>query len=629
VLHIPVTNGTREFESGWPQFDINGFDTIGQVDNFMPYYRHDPQKQIVANFNWIRGPHNVRYGFEWYSQALNQTQAEDLSGGYGAQGGFHFGQGVTANCTSPGAGGTCDATTDQGMYNGIASFLLGLPDYMGRNYQIPDEYHVHANLYSLYVRDRWNVTKKLTADYGVRWEYFPMPARPDRGIEVYDPTTNNIQLCGFGSVPSGCGVEISKALFSPRAGFAYRVTDTFVIRAGYGMTTDPYEALEPMRNNFPISVASHVINTLPAGGQDGVLPIRSLELGIPALTAPDLGNGIIPIGGAVAYSGYPPKKFDRGYVQSWNFTIEKELGLGFTGHVGYVATRQTRILGFLDTNAGQVIGAGSAGQPLFAAYGRSAPTINIAPVGSGHYDSLQAILSRRFTGGLMLQVNYVWSKAIASLDNSDGSPGDDRLQVASLMYLNQSVTGFDRTQNLQIMHIWELPFGKGKKWLASGGVGSFIAGGWQLSGLASFITGPPFSVYSTGSGFNTPGSNQTADQVKASITKIGATGAGTTYYDPSAFANPNAPRLGTTGFNILRAPGIGNYDFSVSREFNLTERFKLQFRMDSFNFTNTPHLSGPTDSLDSGHFLRVRGVNSLAREGIDERQFEFGLKLFF
>lgn len=646
VLGIPGTNGTRPlFESGWPEFDISGFTTIGQVDNFMPYYRHDPQKQYVANFNWLKGPHNVRFGFEWYSQALNQTSAEDLSGGYGAQGGFNFGEGVTANCTTPGSGGTCDGTTDTSRYNGIASFLLGLPDSMGRNFQIPESYHVHANLFSFYARDRWNVTKKLTADYGVRWEYYPMPTRPDlgRGIEVYEPSNNTVELCGFGSVPSGCGVEISKGLFSPRIGLAYRVTDTFVIRAGYGMTTDPYEAMEPMRNNFPISVPTHDTNTLPAGGQGGLLPFRSLQLGIPAIGTPNLGNGVVPIPLDVAYSGYPPKKFDRGYVQSWNLTVQKELGLGFTGQVGYVATRQTRILGFLNTNAGQIIGDGSAGQPLFAKYGRTAPTINIAPVGSGHYDSLQAVLSRRFTKGLMLQVNYTYSKAIASIDNSDGSPGDDRLQVQSLMYLNQTVTGFDTTHNLQITHIWELPFGKGQRWLSGGGVGSFIAGGWQLSGLASFISGPPFSVYSDGTGFSTPGSNQTADQIKPSIAKMGAIGTGEYFYDPFAFANPGVPRLGTTGFNILRAPGIANYDFSVSREFNLTERLRLQFRMDAFNFTNHPHFAAPDNSLgdanafdpvtgavtDPGDFMTVTGVNSLAREGIDERQFEFGLKLFF
>ena len=645
VLGIPGTNGTRRFESGWPEFDISGFSTIGQVDNFMPYYRHDPQKQYVVNFNWIKGPHNIRFGFEWYSQALNQTQAEDLTGGYGAQGGFDFGEGVTANCTDPVAGspGSCDATTDTSRFNGIASFLLGLPDAMGRNYQIPDVYHVHANLFSLYTRDRWNVTKKLTLNYGLRWEYYPMPARPDRGIEVYNPTNNTIQLCGFGSVPSNCGVEISKRLFSPRVGFAYRFTDTFVMRAGYGITTDPYEALEPLRNNYPISVPTHVTNTLPAGGQGGLLPAGSLETGIPPISAPDLGNSIIPLPLDVAYAGYPPKKFDRGYVQSWNLTLQKELKWGFTGQVGYVATRQTRLLGFLDTNAGQIIGAGSAGQPLFAAYGRTAPTINIVPVGTGHYDSLQAVLQRRFTGGLMLQVNYTYSKAISNIDNSDASPGDEKLQVFNLMYLNQTVTDYDRTHNLEIMHIWELPFGKGRKWLASGGPLSFLAGGWQLSGLASFLSGPPFSVYSNGASFSTPGSNQTADQVKSSIQRIGSIGTGEYFYDPFAFANPNAPRLGTMGFNALRAPGAANYDFSVQREFSLTERFKLLFRMDAFNFTNTPHFSAPDNSLgdanafdpvthvvtDPGDFMTVTGVQDFAREGIDERQFEFSLKLSF
>jgi hypothetical protein len=643
VLGIPGTNGTRNFESGWPEFDVSGFSTLGQIYNFMPYYRTDPQKQYVVNLNWLKGPHNVRFGFEWYSQALSQTQAEDLSGGYGAQGGFNFGRAVTALCSTPGANGACDATTGTSEYNGAASFLLGLPTNMGRNYQVPDVYKVRANVYSSYIRDRWNITKKLTADYGVRWEYYPMPTRPDRGIEVYDPTTNMIQLCGFGVVPSSCGVEISKKLFSPRLGLAYRITDTFVVRAGYGMTTDPYEAIETMRNNFPISVASHVNNILPGGD---LLPVcvaynnpggtptncdtpydyRTLGVGIPALSAPSLGNGIIPFGGAIAYGGYPPNKFDRGYVQSWNLTLEKELGKGFTGQVGYVATRQTRILGFLDVNAGQILGAGSAGQPLFTAWGRSAPTRNIVPVGSGHYDSLQAVLNRRFTGGLMLQVNYTYSHAIASIDNSDGGP---HIQILPLMYLNQTTTGFDRTHSLQIMHVWELPFGKGKRWLSSGGIGGFIAGGWQLSGLASFMSGNPFSVYSDGSGFNTPGSDQTADQVKSSISKLGGVGIGQPYYDTTAFANPNAARLGTAGFNILRAPGIGNYDFSVSRQFNINERFKVQFRMDSFNFTNTPHLSSPRNEVGSSTFMTIHGVNSLAREGIDERQFEFGLKLFF
>ncbi len=225
-----------------------------------------------------------------------------------------------------------------------------------------------------------------------------------------------------------------------------------------------------------------------------------------------------------------------------------------------------------------------------------------------------------------MQVNYTYSHAIGSNDNSDGGPP---ILVERLMYLNQRTSGFDRTQSLQIMHVWELPFGKGKKYLSNGGAAGFIAGGWQLSGVASFITGTPITAWSNESGWNTPGSSQTADQILSNVAKLGGVGIGQPYYDPAAFANPDAPRLGTSGMNKLRGPGIGNYDFSVSRDFNLSERFRLQFRMDSFNFTNTPHLSNPRNTVGSSSFMTIHGVSSLAREGIDERQFEFGLKLFF
>src|SRR5438046_3794876 len=116
-------------------------------------------------------------------------------------------------------------------------------------------------------------------------------------------------------------------------------------------------------------------------------PGSSLTQGLPALTAPSLGNGVIDIPGEVAFSGWP-KKFSRGYVQSWNFTIQKQLRWGFTGQVGYVATRQVREMGYFNLNSGQVIGKGIDGEPLYNATGqsRSAATIELRPFGSGHYD---------------------------------------------------------------------------------------------------------------------------------------------------------------------------------------------------------------------------------------------------
>jgi hypothetical protein len=635
VLGIPGTNGTRRFESGWPQFDIEGFATLGIVNNFMPYYRHDPQSQYVANFNWMKGKHNIRFGTDLYRMALNHTQAEFLGTAYGAQGGFDFAEGPTRLCEALAPDGTCASVSvsSTSRFNSMGSFLLGLPAFASRTLLVPDVSRLRAWLMSAYVRDRWNITPKLTADYGLRWEFLPVPTRPDRGIERYDPETNNELVCGVGSVPRDCGITVSKKLFAPRVGLAYRPTSTSVIRAGYGITIDPYMALEPLRANYPNLL---VVTLLP---ENDLIPFRRLDnstpafpalpAGIEAVTPVPLGNGILAMPSDYAYLGYA-KNMHRGYVQSWNFTLQKEIGWGFTGQAGYVATRTVRELAFLDLNAGQVLGAGKAGQPLYSLFGRDAMTGFILPVGTGHYDSLQAQLQRRFSQGLGLTVNYTWSKAINAVYASDYSPA---IQALQYLNMNRSMTGFDRTHNLQIMNIWQLPFGTGKRWLGSSGRAvNAVVSGWQVNSLISIMSGVPFTVYASGN-LNMPGNTQTADQVKPSVKKLGGIGPGTPFYDPTAFADVTERRFGSAGFNSLRGPSSANWDFGLFREFSITERYKLQFRAESFNFTNTPHFGTPEDGwtcpCDGEDFMIVNSVWDMAREGIDERQFRFGLRFTF
>ena len=587
----------------------------------MPYYRQDPQYQYVANLNWIKGKHNLRFGGDVYRMSLNEAQAEFLGNAYGAQGGFNFDRGVTSRCEEAAPGGGCNTVSDNSRPNSFAAFVLGLPSVASRTLQVPDEFHINARLISVYARDRWNVTPKLTLDYGLRWEYFPIPTRPDGGgISQYDQSNGQMLLCGTGSVPRNCGIEISKKLFAPRFGLAYRVKDTLVVRAGYGITIDPYEALEFLRSNYPILVALYKQNA------NSLFPEGTLEQGIPPVTAPDTSGGVIPIPNDVGSTGLP-QKFDRGYIQSWNLTVQKELPWGFVGQAGYVATRSTRQLAPLDINAGQVVGAGAAGRVLNTLYGRTAQTTEVQPIGSGHYDSLQAELQRRFTAGLALRMNYTWGKAINVTDNSANNPPN--IQALQYMNLNRAVTGFDRTQNLEMTSLWQLPFGKGKKWLSDKGVVSAIVGGWQVNTLLSMISGPPFTILADDTSLNMPGNVQRADQVGA-VTKLGGIGASNPFYTQSAFANVNDPRFGTSGFNTLRGPGIVNLDFGLFREFSISERWKVQFRMESFNFLNTPHFALPDNTVtDGSDFMTVTGVQDLAREGIDERQFRFGLRVSF
>ncbi|MDP9225243.1 MAG: hypothetical protein M3P18_15645 [Actinomycetota bacterium] len=222
VLGIPGTNGTRAFESGWPAFEFEDFATVGVNENFMPYYRHDPQSQYVVNFTVMKKKHNIRFGGDIYHMALNQAQAEFITGGFGAQGGFGFDRGITERCevVDP-ATGNCEETSSGSRYNSAAAFIIGQGSRAGRTLQVPDEYHVRAWLLSGYARDRWTVSDKLTIDYGSRWEYFPVPSRPDRGIERYDVETGKVWLCGVGSIPGDCGIETSKTRFGPRIGMAF------------------------------------------------------------------------------------------------------------------------------------------------------------------------------------------------------------------------------------------------------------------------------------------------------------------------------------------------------------------------------------------------------------------------
>jgi hypothetical protein len=198
------------------------------------------------------------------------------------------------------------------------------------------------------------------------------------------------------------------------------------------------------------------------------------------------------------------------------------------------------------------------------------------------------------------------------------------------MNRNRALTGTDRAHNVGVTSVWLIPVGPGRRYLSDGGVMSHIFGGWQVNNTVSIMSGVPFSVFADGTSLNLPGSNQTADQVKTDVAKLGGTGRGTPYYDPTAFADVTAARFGNTGYNYLRGPGLFNWDFGLVREFSISGRVRLQFRAEAFNFTNTPHLAIPDNNVGDGEdFMTITSVQDLGREGIDERQFRLGFRVVF
>ncbi len=271
--------------------------------------------------------------------------------------------------------------------------------------------------------------------------------------------------------------------------------------------------MELIRANYPILIQ------VKLESPDGLTPARSLSQGYQSIQAPAEGNGILDIPSDYAWAGYP-QKLHRGYIQSWNLTVQRELPLSFTGQIGYVATRSVRQLGLVDINAGQVIGAGDEGKPLQAQFGRTASTVFVQPVGTGRYDSLQAQLQRRFVAGLSLNVNYTLGQAKSPNENSSGAaerPG------AGLHGSQLALTNNDRTHNLGITQRVATPARAWTAWLKDRSVMSL-----HLRRLADQQHGQhherrPVQRLSDGTSLNLPGSDQTADQLK-DVQKIGGVG---------------------------------------------------------------------------------------------------------
>ncbi len=624
-LGIPGTNGPAREYGGWPQFSVTNYSTIGNPGSggaAGPYVDENWQVQYTANASWTKGTHSFRFGGDIVRQAMNRFETGASAGS------FTFGGGPSQ--LSGGAAAN--------QFHSFATFLLGLPTSVSKTF-IPFDDNRTATRnwqYSLYFKDQWQATRKLTASLGLRWDRFPMGTRKSRGLERYDFNNNRMLICGAGSVPKDCGYEIGWKNFSPRAGFAWRATDSMVIRTGYGLNFDPY----------PLAFVRDLIGNYPSGLNLTVPSPNAFQFasrlrdGIPAVPVPDISSGVIAIPSNLSARALEQKP-RRGYMHSWNLTIQKQLPLDMTGQVGYVGSRQIRINQILNLNAGQVPGLAQQGQPYFVKFGRTANTELLTNPGTNKYDSMQASLLRRFSSGVQVQAAYTWSKVIGICCDAlaDNPP---QIQALQFFDLNRSVLSFDRSHVFSSSFVVEPPFGRGKRYLNSGGVGSAVAGGWQVNGLLSLYTGSPFSVSAAATSLNlVTGSNQRADQIKPEVAKIGRTGPGESFFDPLAYAPVTAVRFGTSGFNSLRGPGVANFDFSLFRQFRFTERWSMQFRAEVFNLTNTPHFSNPGANVNNlqlnadgtvrnlGGFTSITGIRNTGREGLDERVFRFGLRVAF
>lgn len=284
------------------------------------------------------------------------------------------------------------------------------------------------------------------------------------------------------------------------------------------------------------------------------------------------------------------------------------------------------------------INGGNPGRRLYSLANKNWGDLNsLSPDANMYYDALQTKLTWRMKGGSVIGLNYTLSKAINWDDNEEVS-GTFGVAGGYLFWAypdyrgrNKALASFDRTHNLSIYGMYELPFGPKKQW-AKSGILSHIAGGWQLNWLLTRTSGNPLTLSGGGAQLNAPGNYQTPDQVgplrilggvgPAPVTGASVSCAPTDmschYFDPTAFAAVPAGqiRFGTTGRNIFRGPGFFNLDAGAYRRFNLGERLKLHIGAEMFGLTNTPHYGNPgTDVTNTATFGVITSTLNLAGRG--------------
>jgi hypothetical protein len=227
----------------------------------------------------------------------------------------------------------------------------------------------------------------------------------------------------------------------------------------------------------------------------------------------------------------------RGYIQSWNATLERQLPWSMVGSAGYVATRTIHQL--IDRNINTVgpgVGVTTANLPLAIAYGRTIAMSMWDGIGISNYHSLQASLNKSFTHGLMTKVNYTFGKSLSMADE-DGWVGLPYYNLPERIYDNYAPSGYDRAHMFSAGWNYELPIGKGKRMAIANKTTDLLIGGWKLSGVFVAYTGTPFTVSGSGSSLQATGNSQTADLI-GPVTKIGGKGPGQFYYSPLSFIDP-------------------------------------------------------------------------------------------
>ncbi|MGH9657885.1 MAG: TonB-dependent receptor domain-containing protein, partial [Bryobacteraceae bacterium] len=494
ALGVPGVNTGDPFVSGLVSIEIDNFSnpTVGYSAS-LPWVRAETNIDLVNTWTKTLSRHTVKWGADLRRIRDELLQAQTFN----PRGVYRYGVNQTSIPGAPTSFG-----------NSMASFLLDQPRQAGRDLPLTFPTFRAWQLFS-FVQDKWQVTQKLTIDIGLRWEFYPpaVSSHARGGFSNYDPSNNTLVVTGYGGNPQNMGMRTNTKDFAPRFGVAYRLSEKTVLRAGYGLSFTPFPDNQYGWNNFPVTQNNSYNPAFtygPAILSTG-LP-ATLARGFPAPTPaviPD--NGIIVNAPDFVYNVIN-KEFREPYVQSWNLAVQRALPYNFSVDVAYVANHGVAQPANFNLNAAPVLGLDVQGQPLVRPFNRRSNT-NLRYRGfSSSYNSMQVKIDKRFSGGMLVNGHYTWSKALGHT-----------LRYYINPERNWSRLDFDRRQNFAIGYVYELPFGKGKRWMNANPVAAQVLGGWQINGSFGILTGAALNFGGNSGVLRAPGNENSLNYFGSQI----------------------------------------------------------------------------------------------------------------
>jgi len=712
-----------------PAFPFNN--DVGKSQGNSAIGDHNTQYNVSPSLTMLRGKHSIQVGAQYELGLDNYFQTNIASGAFAFSGSW------TTSIGGP------NCTTGNGCAGGFpfADFLLGLSQNQGSFVnqtegvaQVPALTAGKQTYRAFYVNDNWKVTTKLTLNLGLRWELQgPWSERYNR-LSYWDPNATNATVTGCQGLTAGTpcpgdvflvktgansspnNIPLDKKEFAPRIGFAYSADQKTVVRGGFGVFWVPnYVSFGLNPDNDVINLATTPFTATTNGG---LTPLATLDANGCTLAGTSFANFsctnpgpftagqiLLPPGRAqtpattsafVAAAGSPtlapylgPKE---GYVEQYNFGIQRELPAGFFVDLAYAGSHGVHLAQYSthfnqipDSFVQQAAAQAAAGLPVSIAQtitnpmaGTSpnatigAPTIvagqldrpypeytdlNLAGYGccGSSYNSLQLSVQRRFQGGGTMLVAYTNAKLLTNTDTLTSwlengfTGGVGQVQDWNNLAGERSLSSQDVSQRLIVSYVLDLPFGHGKRFLGGvSGVTSKVVSGWGIDGITTFQRGFPLKITYAGAATPLEALNVGVSNVRPNVVGgcdkaaqgSGLAGQLNQWFNPNCFATPPAYGFGSEARvdSSLRADGWRNFDFAVFKKTNITERVGLEFRTEFFNLFNHPVFGFPGTNFAPTTDPVTGAVNNAANSfgtvagtnpGANPRLIQFALKLVF